>query len=228
MAKGSLAGGVSSSATASMGVSLGAGAGGVLKSASGPNTCDLEVEREVEDDEVLRLKSKAGLAAGAGAGICDWTGAALMGAGDKLGGGGAGTAAFGGAFAVAAGMTVVLLETGSLPAAGTSTTSVHFGQRAFLPAYFASTLNFVAQAVQRQRTSAMINHPRDRGPTGLRDELRHYQPSPLGPQDFPPVSGNASGKTRNFLLDLAILKCDICLTSSNTQSTASAPYDPLA
>jgi hypothetical protein len=28
-----------------------------------------------------------------------------------------------------------------------------------LPAYFASTLNFVAQAVQRQRTSAMIKHP---------------------------------------------------------------------
>ena len=64
--------------------------------------------------------------------------------------------AFGGACVVMLGTTVVLLEMGWLPAAGTSTTTEHFGQRAFLPAYFASTLNFAAQAGQRHKTSDMV------------------------------------------------------------------------
>ena len=65
------------------------------------------------------------------------------------------------------GCTVVLFEgdcpawtlvevSDSAPAAGTSTTTAHFGQRAFLPAYFASTLNFAEQAGQRHTTSDMI------------------------------------------------------------------------
>lgn len=63
---------------------------------------------------------------------------------------------FGCACVVMVGTTVVLLEIGSLPAAGTSTTTEHLGQRAFLPAYFASTLNFALQAVQRHKTSDMV------------------------------------------------------------------------
>jgi hypothetical protein len=69
--------------------------------------------------------------------------------------GGSGAAALGFALAVAVGMLVVPPEIGSLPGGGTSTTMLHFGQRAFFPAYLASTLNFVAQAVQRHKISAM-------------------------------------------------------------------------
>jgi hypothetical protein len=50
------------------------------------------------------------------------------------------------------GTTVVLVETG-LPAEGTSTITEHLGQRAFLPAYLESTLNFAVQAGQRHKTS---------------------------------------------------------------------------
>jgi hypothetical protein len=53
-----------------------------------------------------------------------------------------------------AGMFVPVSE--SAPAVGTSTTTAHLGQRAFLPAYFASTLNFAEQAGQRQTTSDML------------------------------------------------------------------------
>jgi len=83
--------------------------------------------------------------------------------GAVAGGGGALGAFFGGARVVIVGTTVVVLETGSLLAvlgpaggAGTSTMTEHFGQRAFLPAYFTSTLNLVAQAGQRHRTSDMV------------------------------------------------------------------------
>jgi hypothetical protein len=133
-----------------------------------------------------------------------------------------GGAALGGAGAVWAGMTVVLLEMGSLPRAGTSTTSVHFGQRAFLPAYLASTLNFVAQDVQRQSTSAMINPSKDREAICLwpltrnegqdTDELRYYQPSPRGPQDLSPASGKCARKNGNFLVARAILECEDLVT----------------
>lgn len=65
-------------------------------------------------------------------------------------------AGFGGACVVVLGTTVVLLEMGWLPAAGTSTTTEHLGQRAFLPAYLPSTLNFAVQAGQRHKTSDMV------------------------------------------------------------------------
>jgi hypothetical protein len=42
---------------------------------------------------------------------------------------------------------------------GTSTTAWHLGQRAFLPAYFPSTLNLAEQPVQRQRIS-IVSPPR--------------------------------------------------------------------
>ena len=68
----------------------------------------------------------------------------------------AGWATFGGAWEVIVGTTVVLVETGLFPPAGTSTITEHFGQRAFFPAYLASTLNFAVQAGQRHKTSDIL------------------------------------------------------------------------
>jgi hypothetical protein len=65
----------------------------------------------------------------------------------------------------------------SILCCGTSTTCWHFGQRAFLPAYFASTLNFVWQAEQRQRISMTMLHAQRRK-RGLHDPSLSTNVSP--------------------------------------------------
>jgi hypothetical protein len=77
---------------------------------------------------------------------------------------------FGGACVVMLGTTVVEEDAGAFtvlggfPAvggAGTSTITEHLGQRAFLPAYLASTLNLAAQAGHRHKTSDMVESLRE-------------------------------------------------------------------
>jgi hypothetical protein len=68
---------------------------------------------------------------------------------------------------------------------GTSTIAWHLGQRAFLPAYLASTLNLAEQPVHRQRIS-MTNSPRQcqRVETKLGRSISHYPPLRLPPQEL--------------------------------------------